>query len=413
MEILRKLRKTVLLFTIAAAFLLISSNQAEAATNYITQAKKNKVSTGTFVTNSKGIRYKYKNNTYAKNKWHLINNEIYYFGTDAYAKTGWFTYKNNTYYADAEGVVYVSKWLTFDGKKYYLRYNGIRAEKEWIQKKGKYYYFNSKGIMAVSKQVQYAGKYYYVGADGVRKTNCWVTSKDNKKYFFGKDGVRYQKKWIKYKKKYYYFGKDGVMSTNKWVGDYYVGSDGARKTNCYVDGHYLDDKGKKVTKKSSKYLIVGDSRTVGMDMVVSASKTKFIGKVSMGYSWLVSTAGPQVKQYLAKNPNANVIFAFGINDLGNASKYISYYKSLVKKYSKANFRFMSVNPVNEALASRVGYSIKNSAIKSFNSKLKKAFGAKYLNTYTWLNTNGFSTSDGIHYTGATYKKLYNYIIKKA
>lgn len=414
MEILRKLRKTVLLFTIAAAFLLIPSQQTEAATNYITQAKKNKVSTGKFVTNEKGIRYQYKNKTYAKNKWHSIDGKIYYFGSDAYAETGWFTYKKNTYYADDKGSVSVSKWLILDNKKYRLKSNGIRAAKEWVKINAKEYYFNSQGVMAASTQVYSGGKYYYAGSDGAKKINCWVTVKD-KKYFFGKNGVRYQNKWVKYKGKYYHLDKNGVMSTNCWVGDYYVDGDGARKTNCYVDGHYLDDTGKKAStvKKSGKYLIVGDSRTVGMDMVVSASKTKFIGKVSMGYSWLVSTAGPQVKQYLAKNPKANVIFAFGINDLGNVSSYISYYKSLMKKYPNANFRFMSVNPVNEAVASRVGYSIKNSAIKTFNSRLKKAFGAKYLNTYTWLNTNGFSTSDGIHYTGATYKKLYNYIIKKA
>lgn len=413
MEILRKLRKTVLLLTIAAAFLvLLPAEQAEAATNYITQAKKNKVSTGKFVTNEKGIRYQYKNKTYAKKKWHSIDGKIYYFGSDTYAKTGWFTYKKNTYYADEKGVVAVSKWLTLDGKKYRLKSNGIRATKEWEKISKKYYYFDSKGVMATNKQISSGGKYYYVGSDGVRKINCWVTVKD-KKYYFGKDGVRYQSKWIKYKGKYYYLAKDGVMATNKWVGDYYVGSDGARKVNCTVDGHELDETGKKKTavKKSNKFLIVGDSRTVGMDMVISASKTKFIGKVSMGYSWLVSTAGPQVKQYLAKNPNANVVFAFGINDLGNVNRYISYYKSLVKKYPKANFRFMSVNPVNEALASRVGYSVKNSAIKTFNKKLKNAFGSKYLNTYTWLNKNGFSTGDGLHYTGDTYKKLYNYIVK--
>ena len=78
--------------------------------------------------------------------------------------------------------------------------------------------------------------------------------------------------------------------------------------------------------------------------IIKSDETKFIGKVSMGYSWLVSTAGPQVKQYLAKNPKANVIFAFGINDLGNVSQYISYYKTLIKRYPNANFRFMSVNP---------------------------------------------------------------------
>lgn len=413
-KILRKIRKTVLLLTIAAAFLLLPASQTEAATNYITQAKKNKVSTGKFVTNSKGIRYQYKNKKYAANKWHSINGKIYYFGSDSYARTGWFTYKKNTYYADTKGVVYVSRWLTQNGKKYYLKSNGIRAEKTWITKNGKSYYFDTKGVMAVRRQVSSGGKYYYVGSDGVKKVNCWVTVKD-KKYFFGKNGVRYQGKWIKYKGKYYYFNKkNGVMATNSWVGDYYVGSDGARKTNCYVGNYYLDSTGKKIKalKFSGKYLIVGDSRTVGMDSAVSSSKAKFIGKVSMGYSWMKSTAGPKVKQYLVGNPDLKVVFAFGINDLGNISKYISYYKSLMKQFPDTKFYFLSVNPVDEKLASAKGYTVKNSSIKSFNTKLKSAFGSKYINTYSWLNKNGFSSVDGIHYTRETYSKLYNYIIKK-
>lgn len=412
-KILLRLRKTVLLFAITAAFLLVPVSQTEAATNYIAQAKKNKISTGKFVTNEKGIRYQYKNKTYAKNKWHLIDGKIYYFASDTYAETGWFTYKKNTYYADEKGVIAVSKWLTLNGRKYRFKSNGIRATKEWVKVSKKYYYFESNGVMATNKQVSHGGKYYYVGTDGARKINCWVTIK-NKRYFFGKDGVRYQNKWVKYKGKYYYLAKNGVMSKNKWVGNYYVDGNGARKTNCYMDGYYLDGTGKKMkgTKNSKKYLFAGDSRTVGMDTAISVSKTKFIGKVSMGYSWLSSTAGPQVKQYLAGNPKLKVVFAFGINDLGNISRYISYYKSLIKQFPDAKFYFLSVNPVNESLASRAGYTIKNSAIKSFNSKLKKAFGSKYLNTYTWLTKNGFSSSDGIHYTGDTYKKLYNYIVKK-
>lgn len=397
----------------AAAFLLLPAQQTEAATNYITQAKKNKVTSGKFVTSTKGIRYQQKNGKYISNKWVTIDGKIYYFASNTYAKTGWFTYNKKTYYANSEGVVYVSKWLTLNNKKYYLKSNGIRAAKEWVKKSGKYYYFNASGVMSTSCQVSYGGKYYYVGPDGARKINCWVTLK-NKRYFFGKNGVRYQKKWVKYNGKYYYLQKNGVMATSCWVGNYYVGSDGARKTNCYVGSYYLDSTGKriKVLKFSGKYLIVGDSRTVGMDSAVSSSQAKFIGKVSMGYSWLKSTAGPKVKQYLAGNSKLKVVFAFGVNDLGNISSYISYYKSLMKQFPDTEFYFLSVNPVNEKIASSKGYTVKNSAIKSFNTKLKSAFGSKYINTYSYLTKNGFSTADGIHYTADTYLKLYNYVVKQ-
>ena len=413
MKILRKIRKTVLLLMVAAAFLLLPAERTDAATNYITQAKKNKITSGKFVKNTKGIRYKKKDGKYITGKWVSIDGKIYYFGSDGYVKTGWFTYNKNTYYADSSGVVYVSRWLTLSGKKYYLKSNGIRAAKEWVKKSSKYYWFASTGVMAKSCQVSSGGKYYYVGADGARKANCWVTLK-NKKYYFGSDGVRYQSKWVKYNGKYYYLQKDGVMATDTWVGSYYVGSDGARKTNCYVGDYYLDSTGKriKVLKFSGKYLIVGDSRTVGMDSAVSSSETKFIGKVSMGYSWLKATAGPNVKQYLLGNPKLKVIFAFGINDLGNIASYISYYNALMKEFPDTEFYFLSVNPVDEELSSSKGYSVKNSAIKKFNTKLKSAFGTKYIDTYTYLTKNKFSTIDGIHYTADTYLKLYNYIVEK-
>ena len=204
------------------------------------------------------------------------------------------------------------------------------------------------------------------------------------------------------------------MATDCWISDYYVGSDGARLVNCKGDGYYLDATGKKIKpeKFSGSYLIVGDSRTVGMNLAVSSSEVKFIGKVSMGYNWLNSTAGPQVRGYLAGNQKLKVVFAFGINDLGNINSYISYYETLQKEFPSVKFYYMSVNPVNESLASAYGYRVKNAAIKTFNIKLKTAFGSRYINTYSYLTKNGFSTADGIHYVSSTYQKLYQYLMKK-
>lgn len=405
--------KPAVLFLAVAVLMLLPVQRTEAATNVITQAKNNKMSTGNFVKNSKGLRYRYKNGTYAKNKWHMIDGKVYYFQASGYAAKSWFTYQKKTYYADKDGKVYAGKFLTKGTKKYYLKSNGIRAEKEWIKKNGKYYYFGSKGVMAVKSQVPSGGKYYYVGADGTRKFNCWVTQK-GKRYYFGKTGVRYQNKWVKYKGKYLYLGKTGAMAVNCWVGSYYVGADGARKMNCYVGGYYLDATGRrtKVKKFGGDYLIVGDSRIVGMDSAVAAKNAKFIGKVSMGYNWLKSNAGPEVKQYLAGNPKLKVVFAFGVNDLGNITQYISYYKSLMREYPKTEFYFTAVNPVNEPLALSKGYQVKNSQIKAFNTKLKSAFGSKYINTYSYLVKNKFGSSDGVHYTADTYRKLYKYITGK-
>lgn len=415
MKLLRRIMKPMLLVMITAGIFLWPAGQANAASavDVISSARSAGTPSGKLKETEKGLRYCYTNGKYAKNKWLYVNGSVYYFSSKGYASTGWFTYQKKTYYAGTDGKVYVGKWLSKGGNRYYLKANGVRAAKEWVKYKGNYYYFSSKGVLARSGQICVSGKYYYVNKNGVRKAKCWVTIK-GERYYFGANGVRYQSKWVKYKGKYYYLNKNGKMAKDAWVGSYYVGSDGARKTNCCVDGYYLDSTGKrqKALKFSGKYLIVGDSRVVGMDAAVSGSQTKFIGKVSMGYSWLKSTAGLQVKRYLAGNQDLKVVFAFGINDLGNISQYISYYKALMAEFPDTEFYFMSVNPVKEDQAGAYGYTVKNAAIQSFNKQMKSAFGAKYLNTYSYLVKQGFSAVDGIHYTSATYQKLYKYIIQK-
>ncbi len=358
-----------------------------------------------------GIRYKYSSGGYAKNVWLKIGSSYYRFDSKGYCKTGWFTYKNNRYYADKKsGKLYVKKWRKTSKNSYYLRANGVMAKNRFMKIKGKYYYFGSNGKLVKGKMFSVDGKYYYADKNGVRLSGSWL-KKDGKKYYFNSKGVRVQNKWRKIKGKYYYFDKNGVLATSRWVGDYYVDANGARMTDCVVDGYYLDSTGKR-EKFSSKieYIFVGDSRTVGMESAVSNSKTLYIGKVSMGYSWLKSTASTSLKDALNKKPTAKVIMGFGINDLGNISNYIAYYKTLIKSYPNASFYFMSVNPVENSKAKKYGYTVTNSQIKSFNSKLKEAFPSQYLDTYNYLKKDGYSTSDGIHYTAATYKKLYNHVV---
>lgn len=362
--------------------------QASAQTvNVISSAKK--TSGGKWVKSSQGLKYRLKNGKYAKDSWRKIKGKVYYFDTEGICAQGWFVYGEGKYYATSINRV---------------------CYKEWHKIGKKYYYFQKDGRLTVNKLVKTGKKYYYVGAKGARVKASWVEIK-GKKYYFDKNGVRLQKKWLKKKGKYYYFASNGVMAKNKWVGEYYVGPDGARLTNCEVDGYYLDSKGKRTVKSfTGKYIFLGDSRMVGMFSAVSSSDIKYIAKISMGYSWLNSTAGPTLKNYLNSNPNVKVVLALGINDLGNIQSYITYYQNLIKKYPKTQFYILSVNPVNEKTGAAHGYTVKNSQIKTFNKKLKSAFGSAYLDSYTYLEKQGISTPDGIHYQPQTYLTLFNYII---
>lgn len=155
-------------------------------------------------------------------------------------------------------------------------------------------------------------------------------------------------------------------------------------------------------------IVLGDSRTVGMRQSVSTN-ARLIGKVSMGYSWMMSTAIPQAEASM--DEDSIVVFAFGVNDLGNVSRYISAMNDFKERHPGNIVCFLSVNPVDEGKCASYGYSASNSAIASFNSKMASELsGITYIDSYEHLMDVGFSTADGIHYTGATYKSIYDYMI---
>ena len=355
MSIISKLHKDILrcAFLVAILFLLLPGVKAYAAQNVVELARTNAQSPdyeGELIRKNGKTMYQLNSGTSAKKLWIEIGGKVYHFDKKGKASTGFFKYGKKWYYANKKGVVYHGKWITVKGKKYYLKDNGIRA------------------------------------------TNTIVTI-SGKMYHFDKNGVLTKKCWFKYKKNWYYSKKNGVLARNKKIGIYYVGADGKRD----------DSK----TQMSNLYLFAGDSRTVGMSMAVSVSGVSFVGKVGMGYSYLASTAGPSVRSYLASNPTANVVFNFGVNDLGNIASYISYYKQLIKAYPSARIFFMSVNPVIDGKS-----NASNSMIKAFNTKLKAAFPTRYVDTYSYMVSKGFSTPDGLHYTAATYQSIYKYAREK-
>ena len=180
--------------------------------------------------------------------------------------------------------------------------------------------------------------------------------------------------------------------------------------------------------KGTKTIYIGDSRTVGMCITLSGNSTKcqysksgsykysdteyFIAEGSMGYDWFANTAVPAVNSILNSNSNTtfNIISYMGVNGLG-ADKYVSKYKELANGSWKGhNVILVSINPVDESKEKQYGYSTKNSSIESFNAKIKSAAGeisnAYYCDIYNAIK-NKFDTTDGLHYTGDTYKDIYN------
>ncbi|MCD7737370.1 MAG: hypothetical protein LUI07_10505 [Lachnospiraceae bacterium] len=412
MKINGRYKKLLLLAVLLGMLFCVGSVKASAATNTATNAVKQavQVTGGEWVKKSAGLKYRYADGSYAKNVWLKIDGGIYHINAKGVCETGWFTWEDNRYLANKSGKLYVSKWHTNKYGTYYLRASGAMGKSQWLKISGKYYYFNAKGRLVTGKIFSVNGKYYCVDKKGVRVKSSWIT-KNGKTYYFDASGVRVQDTWKKIKGSYYYFDKKGILLTSQWVGDYYVGKDGARLTDCEVDGYKLDSTGKKI-EFTGKYIFVGDSRTVGMSNAVSKSNTVYIGEVSMGLVWLKSVASVKLASCLDADSNAKVILGFGINDLSLISSYISYYKTLLKKYPDTEFYILSVNPVDEAVAKKKGFTVTNSQIRTFNKSMKAAFPDNYLDTYTYLQKAGFGTPDGIHYNASTYVKLYDYIISE-
>ncbi len=310
---------------------------------------------GQWVIATKGYRYRYTNGQYAKKAWLKIDGEIYYFKSTGYLQTGWKTYQKKRYYFDNMGMLVIG-WKTIGSSKYYFlkKYGYAATGKTKIA--GKYYYFNSKGVM--------------------------------------------QTGWKKIGNYYYYFKKsNGSMAVSQKVGKYTVDSKGRRVTGTT-----------ETEKTGTVNYFIGDSRTIGMGEATGTS-SKCIAAVSMGYSWYVSTAEAKLKTKLKKHPTATVVLNLGVNDLGNCSSYITKYKALMKAYPKAKIYIMSVNPVDSKFTwGYYSYSTMVSKIKSFNKQMKAAFSNNYIDCYTYLTKNKFTTVDGLHYDKATYKKIYNYIL---
>lgn len=256
---------------------------------------------------------------------------------------------------------------------------GKYAKDTWLRFEGRIYYFDKKG---------YARKGFFTYG--------------GKRYYTGKDGTIWHRRWLKRGSRWYYLKKNGEKASLETLE-----IDGASYT--FKKGGALDEqKSDRVRTASDKVLIAGDSRTVGMSLSVSRANTSYIGKVSEGYLWLASSADKEVCSYLQKNPTANVIFCFGVNDLGYVYRYIGYYREIMREYPDASFWFMSVNPIG-------GVSnpyLSNGKIEEFNRILKSAFRTQYIDTYTYLVQDGFRTSDGIHYLPETYRKIYDYTMKQ-
>lgn len=173
-------------------------------------------------------------------------------------------------------------------------------------------------------------------------------------------------------------------------------SDESSADAIYVD----DDIDIDNAAENNNVIFVGDSRFVGMFMYVDSDAT-VIAEVGKGYKWLIDTADAELRAALTDD--STVIFNLGVNDLGNAAKYVDYINNLQAEFPNITIYYMSVNPVEQT-------TVSNESIDAFNETISNGITATYLDTNTYLQKNGFSTTDGLHYSKDTYITIYDYVL---
>ena len=195
-----------------------------------------------------------------------------------------------------------------------------------------------------------------------------------------------------------------------------IGADSYIKGNCIEDYECCTEFYEKSTisnfKESNKdnyetgYIFIGDSRFVGMNDACEISNTDnrfVIAMVGEGYDFLINTALPEAERITQSNndiTNWRYVICLGVNDLYNIDKYISEYNKLK---TTIDLVLVSVNPIEYS------NDISNKAIERFNSKIETIEGIQYVDSYSILLNNAFSTTDGIHYTDKTYELIYDTI----
>lgn len=165
---------------------------------------------------------------------------------------------------------------------------------------------------------------------------------------------------------------------------------------------------------SGNVIFVGDSRTGQMANAVGGTAawpgTAFVACFGGGVDWLsTAQAKKDVDQYMT--PGSVIILNYGVNDLSRHNDYITTINRYAQDWiSKgATVYFASVGPVGEN-----EYGKRNWAVEYFNNQLNNRLDARIgrLNLYVFLAGSGYTTqADGLHYDGATYAAMFQFLMQ--
>lgn len=152
-------------------------------------------------------------------------------------------------------------------------------------------------------------------------------------------------------------------------------------------------------------IMVGDSRCVQMQAAVGGGGCSWVCENSKEYTWFSETAIPKFDQYVGKG--TKVVINMGVNDPEHYRQYVELVNTKAAEWAQrgAKTYFVSVNPV------WTNPYTEQEDVDTFNANVPGMLsGVTWIDTSSWLNTNGYRLVDGLHYDDPTYVNIFNLIM---
>lgn len=152
-------------------------------------------------------------------------------------------------------------------------------------------------------------------------------------------------------------------------------------------------------------IMVGDSRCVQMQAAVGGGGCSWVCENSKEYTWFSETAIPKFDQYVGNG--TKVVINMGVNDPEHYKDYVNLINAKAAEWAGRGARtyLVSVNPVWE------NPYTDQADVDTFNANVPGMLvGVTWIDTSSWLNTNGYRLLDGLHYDDPTYVNIFNLIM---
>ena len=173
--------------------------------------------------------------------------------------------------------------------------------------------------------------------------------------------------------------------------------------------------------KEHQIIWVGDSRTLGLGnalhKVERPDEDLFVGKVGEGVRWFREEGMSEMSTAIAEHPDVPVVLNFGVNDPQLVDDYVVAYWDVIREHPDTDFYILSVNPLDEEFLIEDGQvnesvfdDINSLNVARMNVKLKEEFGSRYIDSASYLKTEGFETVDGLHFSTNTYLEIHDYVV---